>query len=367
MMKAILIFVFVALAVAKTKWFELDDYSFEKYEVEYRKFYKSPEERAIRSELFQRRFIEAVKHNQDPSQTYKKGINHMSDWTNEELQSLLGHRKDVHNSLRQKEFSGRIFSTFSEPISALPSSVDWRTKGVVSPVKDQGQCGSCWSFGSAETIESQYAIAMGTIMEFSEQQILDCTVNPNHCGGTGGCEGGTNELAFQTIINAGGIATEWTYPYISYGGNNEQCHFNPNWAFGKVKSYVVLPSNQYEPVMTAVAQVGPLAITVDASSWFAYESGVYNGCNQTDPDLDHSVQLVGYGTDTSAGDYWIVRNSWSTQWGEDGYIRIARTSNVQCGTDTNPSDGTGCDNGPPQVTVCGTCGILYDVSYPVMA
>jgi len=105
--------------------------------------------------------------------------------------------------------------------------------------------------------------------------------------------------------------------------------------------YVGLPSNQYEPIINAVVN-GPLAISVDASSWGDYETGVYNGCNNTNPDIDHAVQLVGYGTDDVLGDYWLIRNSWSPAWGESGYIRIGRSSNVTCGTDLNPSDGTAC-------------------------
>jgi len=106
---------------------------------------------------------------------------------------------------------------------------------------------------------------------------------------------------------------------------------------------------------------------VDASAWGEYETGVFDGCNATNPDIDHVVQLVGYGTDDVYGDYWLVRNSWSPKWGELGYIRIARSSNVTCGVDLRPQDGTGCNGGPSTVSVCGECAILYDVSYPVIA
>jgi len=133
-----------------------------------------------------------------------------------------------------------------------------------------------------------------------------------------------------------------------------------------VSDYVVLPSNQLQPVLNGIGTLGPMAISVDASTWSSYESGVYDGCNQTNPDLDHEVQLVGYGTDATLGDYWLVRNSWSPAWGESGYIRLRRTATPRCGLDITPSDGDGCKGGPPSVTVCGTCGILYDVVYPVI-
>jgi len=134
----------------------------------------------------------------------------------------------------------------------------------------------------------------------------------------------------------------------------------------KIKGFVNVTGNQQLPVLTAVATQGPLVINVDASSWFGYESGVFNGCNQQNPDIDHVVQLVGYDTDPNYGDYWLVRNSWNAGWGEDGYIRLARPKQISCGTDLNPQDGTGCNGGPPTVTVCGTCGILFDVTYPIV-
>jgi len=117
--------------------------------------------------------------------------------------------------------------------------------------------------------------------------------------------------------------------------------------------------------MNAIANIGPIAISVEAVRWMSYRSGIFDGCNQKNPDIDHSVQLVGYGTDSNKVDYWIVRNSWGSGWGESGYIRLKRESTPRCGTDLNPSDGTGCDGGPPTVTVCGTCGILYDNVYPL--
>jgi len=170
----------------------------------------------------------------------------------------------------------------------------------------------------------------------------------------------------------GGLSSEWTYPYTSYSGNNFQCQFNGttnNSAFAKLSGFKGLPSNKYEPLLAAVATVGPIAISVDASSWSAYESGVFDGCNQVNPDIDHAVQLVGYGVDNQLGSYWLVRNSWNPGWGEQGYVRIRRTDQEgkRCGIDMHPSDGTGCNGGPANVTVCGTCGLLYDSTYPIVS
>jgi len=253
-------------------------------------------------------------------------------------------------------------------LSSLPSKIDWRTSNIITSVKDQGNCGSCWSFATAEMVETYWAMSTGELPTLSEQQILDCTENTNQCGGTGGCGGGTPEIAYEQIIAQGGLASEWTYPYLSYWGHDMNCTFSAQKtpAAAVLKGYTVLPSNDYNSVMGAIIS-GPLAVNVDANAWADYESGVFDGCNQVNPDINHVVQLVGYGDDPSFGDYWLIRNSWTPVWGEQGYIRLARSSSPDCGVDIHPQDGTGCLNGPANVTVCGTCGILYDVSFPVVA
>jgi len=250
-------------------------------------------------------------------------------------------------------------------MNVLPDNVDWRTAGIITEVKNQGNCGSCWSFGAAECVESMYAQVTNKLVVLSEQNILDCTPNPNHCGGTGGCGGGTVELAYDRIKQKG-IATEKDYPYKSGSSGVDYSCKNNIAPFTNMTDYVNLPVNQQSPIMDALANIGPLAINVDASSWFGYRSGVFDGCDQDSPDVNHVVQLVGYGTDSQYGDYWLVRNSWGSSYGEKGYIRIKRESGTpRCGIDESPSDGTGCDGGPPTVKVCGTCGILFDALYPV--
>jgi len=254
-------------------------------------------------------------------------------------------------------------TTFIYDEVKAPINIDWRTKGIITPVKNQGFCGSCWTFGSAETLESYWALATKQLIVLSEQQIVDCTPNPNDCGGTGGCGGGTVELAYARIQQMGGLTTEQNYPYV---GEDETCQTNLLKPVAKISGFVNLPSNKLGPTLSYLSTQGPLAISVDASTWSDYESGVFDGCDQTSPDLDHIVQLVGAGTDPSYGDYWLVRNSWGATWGENGYIRLRRTSQLRCGVDTSPQDGDGCNGGPPNVTVCGTCGILYDALYPVV-
>jgi len=354
-------------ALKRTRWYQLDEsYSFERYVQEFSKTYASPSERETSRAIFEDRLADVLAHNKDPSFSWKKGVNRFSDRTDAEFRRLLGYNKALAFSNSESRKIKAQHVVFN---GDLPENVDWRNKGIISPVKDQGDCGSCWTFGTCETIESYLALANGELNILSEQQILDCTPNPNDCGGTGGCSGGTPEIAYQQIITTGGLSDEWTYPYLSYHGQNfPSCRFNSTMtpAVAVLSGYQELPSNQYQPVVNALANIGPLVVNVDASAWGAYDGGVFNGCNQTNPDIDHVVQLVGYGTDLKLGEYWLIRNSWSPSWGEDGYIRLARSSSPTCGVDLWPQDGTGCNGGPPTVRVCGECAILYDVSYPTI-
>jgi len=356
---SILIFAFLAIAFGATQWNQLEGYTFTNYAREFKRDYGTKSEMLMRRNLFEARLEKIKRHNQDPTKTWKEGVNQFTDRTESERRAFLGAvgagpKKHVVSA----KFDPKYVSTLN--------NIDWRTAGVLTPVKDQGRCGSCWAFAAAETVESYYALANGNLPLLSEQQILDCTANPDHCGGTGGCSGATVELAWDQLIKQGGLASGWTYPYNSYFGEAFQCNATRSKIVAKVTSYVNLPANKYGPIATQLAK-GPLAVSVDASVWFEYESGVFNGCNQTTPDINHAVQLVGMGTDSALGDYWLVRNSWSPTWGEAGYLRIRRIiADGPCGIDVTPGHGDGCEGGPPTVEVCGNCGILYDALYPVV-
>ena len=331
-----------------------------------------------REALFTAELARVRAHNAKDA-SWRAGVNHLSDATEAEASRLNGLHKGL---LRSQKFADAPpsltkpqplpASVSSVPLAALPKFVDWRQKGVVTAVKDQGHCGSCWAFASTGTIESHVAINTGILEDLSPQQLVSCAANPQHCGGTGGCQGSIPELAFD-YVKANGQSSEWTMPYTSYSGaSNGQCFYNATGAtpaVAHVDGYVKLPSNNYTSMMQAVALVGPVAVNVWALPWKSYEGGVFSGCDFADNiDIDHVVILIGYGTDASTGqDYWLIRNSWSPRWGEQGTIRLARHANAQCGTDSSPSDGTGCDNGPSAVTVCGQCGVLYDGSYPTGA
>jgi len=287
---------------------------------------------------------------------WKMSVNQFTDMTPEEFKRFKGFRKE-HSYLKRSAMS---FPSNIPLMNDLPTSVDWRTKNVVTPVKNQGGCGSCWAFSATESLESTVALATGQLLTLSAQQIVSCTQNPDQCGGTGGCGGATPELAFGYVQGAG-ITSETNFPYEGITGT---CPTSLPTVVAGIKSFKALATNSYEDLINAVATTGPISISVDASSWGMYGGGIFDGCDQTNPDLDHAVQLVGYGTE-GGQDYWLVRNSWGESWGESGYIRLKRDqANPRCGWDTRPGDGSGCKGGPDKVKVCGTCGILYDNSYP---
>jgi len=360
---------FTTTTRATTPWFDLHTYSFDSYAKEFSKDY-SNDDPILRKQIFDSKLEDIKKHNADPTKTWKKGVNRFTDRTETEFRRLLGTKKGLlyqHKSSDKESVAvaSSHHVKYDPKAAAIPEQMDWREKGVITSVKDQGECGSCWTFATTETTESYWALATGKLHVLSEQQILDCTPNPQQCGGTGGCGGGTAELAWAKIIEMGGLETEWTYPYQSYFGASFQCHYSKATPVAHISKFVNLPSNEQDPMLNYVGTTGPLAISVDASAWDSYESGVFDGCNQTNPDINHAVQLVGYGTDATLGDYWLVRNSWSPSWGEVGYIRLKRSTSFTCGIDLTPGDGDGCTGGPPTVKVCGTCGILYDGVYPV--
>ena len=204
-------------------------------------------------------------------------------------------------------------------MSDLPERVDWRdvSPSVVTPVKDQGHCGSCWAFAATATIESHVAINTGILNEVSQQELVSCMANDDSCGGTGGCLGATAELAFDYLAD-NGLSELWSYGYLPstyMKGLNNQCLRDDNSVVvASGTGYTLLERNNYDEIMNAVATVGPLAVNVDASNWHYYEEGVYDGCAQEDVDINHVVGLVGYGNCEVHGDFWLIRNSWSPNW-----------------------------------------------------
>jgi len=358
---------FGAVVVGARMVKNLDTYTFDEYVKEYDLEWKG-DELLVRRGLFEAEVARIKAHNSG-KHGWTETINKYSAMTRAEKASIFGRSKAVksaHQPLREvplpKDF--RL-----KHLSELPASVDWRNEAnVVSAVKDQGYCGSCWAFAATAVLESHVALATGLLYDLSPQQIAMCSPNPDHCGGTGGCSGATAEIAFDYVAGSG-IVQEYQIGYDAYFGQDSACEFSKKTSpVATITGYTKLPENNYTSLMNAIATVGPIAISVDASNWGAYSSGIFNGCNMESPVINHAVVLVGYGEENGQK-YWIVRNSWSPSWGELGYIRVLRDDSDEenCGIDTEPQVGSACDGQTDPVKVCGTCGILYDSSYPTGA
>ncbi len=332
-------------------------------------FLQGSDEWKMREALFDAE-LKRVKSHNAAGKSWKETINQFSHLNIKEKKALLGRSKTVHNEhVLTGTIPKRGKSDSDKRLHELPSSQDWRKHGIVTAVKDQGHCGSCWAFATTATIESHVAKASGLLFDLSVQQMAMCAPNPDHCGGTGNCEGSTAELGFDYVAKSTGMVEEYMYGYGAYYGNVTACDVPVGPPKAAIGGYVQLPTNELEPFQNALANEGPVAISVDASNWHAYDSGVFNGCDQKSPDIDHAVVAVGYGEDEN-GKYWIVRNSWSASWGEAGYIRLKRESSqdgVVCGIDSTPADGTACESDLSPQDVCGTCGILFDTAYPTNA
>jgi len=324
-------------------------YTFEAHMAEFGKAYSEEREFKNRKAIFEANLQKVREHNRQYAagkHGWYMAMNKFADWTPEEFKRILS-----------TKYSHSQAPVVQLPNTKTPNSIDWREKGAVTDVKDQGGCGSCWAFAAVESVESHYQIATGKLLKLSPQTYVNCVENPGSCGGTGGCEGATCELAFNLTV-AKGVALEEDLPYR---GRDQKCA--PYKAAVKATGYVRNPPNDPKALETALATKGPQSVTVAAGSWQLYGGGLFHGCSGGwffhDNTLDHGVQAVGY-----SEDYWIVRNSWGPGWGEKGFIRISRASDGKTFTDSRPADGVACKPYPKSQTVGGECGILFDTSYP---
>jgi len=206
-----------------------------------------------------------------------------------------------------------------------PDSVDWRTQGYVTPVKDQGQCGSCWAFATVASLEGQHFKKSGKLVSLSEQNLVDCSRKQGNMG----CNGGLMDNGFTYIKENGGIDTEESYPYTAKDGS---CKFNADNVGATDTGFVDVKSGSEDDLVDALANNGPIAVAIDAShsSFQLYNSGIYKPFLCSSSRLDHGVTAVGYGSNEQ-GDYYIVKNSWAEVWGMKGYILMARNDNNKCG------------------------------------
>jgi len=223
---------------------------------------------------------------------------------------------------------------------ALPPSMNWTAEGAVTPIKNQEQCGSCWAFSTTGSTEGCHFLTTKTLVGLSEQNLVDCSSKE----GNYGCEGGLMVDAFQYIIDNKGIDTEVSYPYDAQTGPT--CLYQNSTCGSTIASYTSVTSGDEEALQEAVAGA-PVSVAIDASqiSFQNYQSGVYYEPECSPTQLDHGVLAVGWGTDeTEGGDYWIVKNSWGTGWGMEGYIWMSRNKNNNCGIATMASYPSVCGN-----------------------
>jgi cathepsin L len=270
-------------------------------------------------------FIEEFNANSELNGFYV-GLNKFADLTNSEFMERYS---GFNSRLVKVQDPDHVFEY--DQTQALPSSVDWRTKGAVTAVKDQGQCGSCWSFSTTGSVEGAWALNY-SLVSLSEQNLMDCS----RSYGNMGCNGGLMDNAFKYIINNKGIDTEASYPYEEATSYN--CRYKSTNLGAKISSYKDVTSGSESALQNAVAYHGPVSVAIDAShmSFQMYKGGVYYESRCSSTQLDHGVLVVGYGTGSS-GDYWIVKNSWGTSWGDQGYIYMARNKNNNCGIATQAS------------------------------
>jgi cysteine peptidase B len=272
---------------------------------EYTRFWNktySVVERAARFENFKMNAAKIAKMN---AQTKARGhgarygFGKFSDWSEREQKALNG-------ALKKKEVT--ITEKRAHKVGANPTTpIDWVAKGKTTPVKDQGQCGSCWAFSTTETVESALLMAGVKVVPLSPQEVVDCDSNDDGCGG------GYPQEAIGWVKQQGGQDTEQCYPYTAQDGTCSSSQCTP---FQNIKQVIPIGSTE-QATYTALAKYGPLSICADASSWSNYDGGIMTA-DECGNDIDHAIQLTGYSP--NQGGYWIVRNSWGTDWGEKGFI-----------------------------------------------
>jgi cathepsin L len=259
--------------------------------------------------------------------TFSVKMNKFGDMTNQEfVRQMNGF--NMTKSMKKLEGSHYVAPSNVQ----VPDSVDWRTQGYVTPMKDQGQCGSCWAFSAIASLEGQHFKSAGKLVSLSEQNLVDCSSN----FGNMGCDGGLMDQSFAYIKANKGIDTEASYPYTAEDGT---CVFDAANVGATDSGFTDITSGDEDALVSAIATVGPISVAIDASqdSFQFYSSGIYNEPDCSSDQLDHGVTAVGYGSQGSGKDFYIVKNSWGTSWGDQGYILMSRNKDNQCGIATMSS------------------------------
>jgi cathepsin L len=304
--------------------FALTDNQWVAYKTRFNKQYTNAVEEVTRRAIFAKALTDIQEHNLLADlglKSYRRGINNFTDLTSNEFRQ--------RNGLKYSPKPQLVGATFAEvALDSVPKTVDWRKKGIVTPIKNQEQCGSCWAFAAVASLEGQHALKTKKLVSLSEQNLVDCS-GPE---GNFGCEGGLPDQGYQYIIDNKGIDTEKSYPYTAEDGD---CDFNKKTVGATIQKFTDIATGDEKALQKAVATIGPISVGIDASndSFQSYSGGIYDEENCSTSQLDHGVTVVGYGTDNGK-DYWLVKNSWGEDWGIKGYIKMSRNANNQCGIAT---------------------------------
>ncbi|KAG7633685.1 Peptidase C1A papain C-terminal [Arabidopsis suecica] len=343
MKKLLLIFLFSLVILQTACGFDYDDKEIESEEGlstlydRWRSHHSVPRglnEREKRFNVF-RHNVMHVHNTNKKNRSYKLKLNKFADLTiNEFKNAYTGSNIKHHRMLQGPKRGSKQFMYDHENLSKLPSSVDWRKKGAVTEIKNQGKCGSCWAFSTVAAVEGINKIKTNKLVSLSEQELVDCDTKQNE-----GCNGGLMEIAFEFIKKNGGITTEDSYPYEGIDGKCDAS--KDNGVLVTIDGHEDVPENDENALLKAVANQ-PVSVAIDAGSsdFQFYSEGVFTGSCGTE--LNHGVAAVGYGSERGKK-YWIVRNSWGAEWGEGGYIKIEREIDE------------------PE----GRCGIAMEASYPI--
>ncbi|XP_015788835.1 cathepsin L1 [Tetranychus urticae] len=322
---------FIALFVLVSAASFSNENEWESFKAKHNKVYADEREEAWRKTVFLNNLKKIKAHNEranNGEHTYRLGVNKFADLTYEEF-------KSAYLGFKKSHYSTPVVHNVNKTVQ-LPASVDWRTKGIVTEVKNQAKCKCCWAFSAIASIESANAQKTGKLVELSEENLIECSWDHHNKG----CNGGRMDLSFQYVIDNKGIATESSYPYTSAAGDDSgKCKYSASKRGASISSYVNIPQGNENALLQAVAQ-RVVSVAVDAEfDLQLYHSGVLKSTVCSPQALNHGVTVVGYGVDNGTP-YWLIKNSWGADFGENGYFRLYRGINM--------------------------CGVAEDAVYPVV-
>ncbi|KAJ8549487.1 hypothetical protein K7X08_033194 [Anisodus acutangulus] len=306
----------------------------EQWIAHHEKVYKDLNEKEMRFQIFKENIERIETFNAREDKGYKLGVNKFTDLTNEEFRvSHTGYKRSSHHKIMS---SSKLKTHFRYAnVTDIPPTMDWRKKGVVTPIKDQKECGCCWAFSAVAAMEGLHQLKTGKLVPLSEQELVDCDVESEDEG----CSGGLLDTAFKFIMKNKGLTTEANYPYKA---EDDVCNKKKSAvSAAKITGYEDVPANSEKALLQAVANQ-PVSVAIDGSSFDFqfYSSGVFSGSCSTW--LNHAVTAVGYGATSDGTKYWIIKNSWGSKWGDNGYVHMKR--------DIHDKEGL--------------CGLAMDASYP---